>query len=316
MPKPKLKDTDLTCIGGRIRQARIDASLTIKELSEKIDVSYTYMGMLERGERKPPSKILECIAEATNTPIDWLSNNSKSEKAEKADPLKAPLNIDPALFLGLVMREKPPMSAETIAAVLNVDQDTLKNILDGTDNFDPAWEAAFTSFAERLEIPEILNKLRSLESFLESVDTKKFERTLIKAIQSSLSKKFGGEFTYSGQSSDQENCTDIRESRRYTGLPVKHFFFMQNSTATQWDVALHSELRESQLKSVLFTTTTYAQANCDSIECVLAFVDEKNFREALSYSNKRREEDENYVPKVVAMYLDLDSGNVVNSEVI
>ena len=65
MPKPKMKNTDLTRIGGRIRQARIDASLTIKELSERIDVSNTYLGMIERGERKPPATLLECIAEAT-----------------------------------------------------------------------------------------------------------------------------------------------------------------------------------------------------------------------------------------------------------
>lgn len=333
MPKPRMKNYDLGSVGGRIRKARIDASLTMKELSEKMEVSFAYLGMVERGEKNPSDKILSCVADATGVPLDWLQNgDSVDEKGSRQNQSQTPriADIDAALFLALIMREDPSVSEETVATFLNVDQDALKTILDGTLKFDPAWKSAFTTLAQRLKIPDILSKLYVIESFLERVEMEKIDSTLIKAIKSSLSEKFGDEFTWFDEPHDYQEYVDIRESYKGKGVPVRSFTFMQKSTATRWNVAVYSELRGSMLEQLLYTLknppdsiminedngTAYIDDACDIENEAIVFIKEENFREALSYSNKRREEDENYVPKVVAMYLELDSGSVVNYEAI
>ena len=323
MPKPKMKNTDLTRIGGRIRQARIDASLTIKELSERIDVSNTYLGMIERGERKPPATLLECIAEATNKPIDWLQNgDSVDEKGSKPNQSQTPrvADIDAALFLALIMREDPSVSEETVATFLNVDQDALKTILDGTLKFDPAWKSAFTTLAQRLKIPDILSKLYVIESFLERVEMEKMDSTLIKAIKSSLSEKFGDEFTWFDEPHDYQGYVDIRESYKGKGVPVRSFTFMQKSTTTRWNVAVYSELRGNMLEQLLYMLknppdniiidedngTAYIDDTCDIRNEAIVFIKEENFREALSFVDELGRSSDSS-PKVAIMHLNPDT---------
>lgn len=323
MPKPKMKNTDLTRIGGRIRQARIDASLTIKELSERIDVSSTYLGMIERGERKPPATLLECIAEATNKPIDWLQNGDiVDEKGSKPNQSQTPrvADIDAALFLALIMREDPSVSEETVATFLNVDQDALKTILDGTLKFDPAWKSAFTTLAQRLKIPDILSKLYVIESFLERVEMEKMDSTLIKAIKSSLSEKFGDEFTWFDEPHDYQGYVDIRESYKGKGVPVRSFTFMQKSTTTRWNVAVYSELRGNMLEQLLYMLknppdniiidedkgTTYIDDACDIRNEAIVFIKEENFREALSFVDELGRSSDSS-PNVAIMHLNPDT---------
>ena len=323
MPKPKMKNTDLTRIGGRIRQARIDASLTIKELSERIDVSNTYLGMIERGERKPPATLLECIAEATNKPIDWLQNGDiVDEKGSKPNQSQTPSveDIDADLFLALIMREDPSVSEETVATFLNVDQDALKTILDGTLKFDPAWKSAFTTLAQRLKIPDILSKLYVIESFLERVEMEKMDSTLIKAIKSSLSEKFGDEFTWFDEPHDYQGYVDIRESYKGKGVPVRSFTFMQKSTTTRWNVAVYSELRGNMLEQLLYMLknppdniiidedngTAYIDDTCDIRNEAIVFIKEENFREALSFVDELGRSSDSS-PKVAIMHLNPDT---------
>lgn len=323
MPKPKMKNTDLTRIGGRIRQARIDASLTIKELSERIDVSSTYLGMIERGERKPPATLLECIAETTNKPIDWLQNGDiVDEKGSKPNQSQTPrvADIDAALFLALIMREDPSVSEETVATFLNVDQDALKTILDGTLKFDPAWKSAFTTLAQRLKIPDILGKLYVIESFLERVEMEKMDSALIKAIKSSLSEKFEDEFTWFDEPHDYQGYVDIRESYKGKGVPVRSFTFMQKSTTTRWNVAVYSELRGNMLEQLLYMLknppdniiidedkgTTYIDDACDIRNEAIVFIKEENFREALSFVDELGRSSDSS-PKVAIMHLNPDT---------
>lgn len=44
---------ELKSIGKRIREIRIEYSWSQEELAEKVDVSATYIGMIERGEKLP-----------------------------------------------------------------------------------------------------------------------------------------------------------------------------------------------------------------------------------------------------------------------
>lgn len=323
MPKPRMKNYDLSNVGGRIRKARIDASLTMKELSEKMEVSFAYLGMVERGEKNPSDKILSCAAEATGVPLDWLQNgDGVDEKGSKQNQSQAPrvADIDAALFLALIMREDPSVSEETVATFLNVDQDALKTILDGTLKFDPAWKSAFTTLAQRLKIPDILSKLYVIESFLERVEMEKMDSALIKAIKSSLSEKFGDEFTWFDEPHDYQGYVDIRESYKGKGVPVRSFTFMQKSTTTRWNVAVYSELRGNMLEQLLYMLknppdniiidedngTAYIDDTCDIRNEAIVFIKEENFREALSFVDKLGRSSDSS-PKVAIMHLNPDT---------
>lgn len=323
MPKPRMKNYDLSNVGGRIRKARIDASLTMKELSEKMEVSFAYLGMVERGEKNPSDKILTCVSETTGVPLDWLQNGDRvDEKGSKQNQSQAPrvADIDAALFLALIMREDPSVSEETVATFLNVDQDALKTILDGTLKFDPAWKSAFTTLAQRLKIPDILSKLYVIESFLERVEMEKMDSTLIKAIKSSLSEKFGDEFTWFDEPHDYQGYVDIRESYKGKGVPVRSFTFMQKSTTTRWNVAVYSELRGNMLEQLLYMLknppdniiidedkgTTYIDDACDIRNEAIVFIKEENFREALSFVDKLGRSSDSS-PKVAIMHLNPDT---------
>ena len=323
MPKPRMKNYDLSNVGGRIRKARIDASLTMKDLSEKMEVSFAYLGMVERGEKNPSDKILTCVSETTGVPLDWLQNGDRvDEKGSKQNQSQAPhiADIDAALFLALIMREDPSVSEETVATFLNVDQDALKTILDGTLKFDPAWKSAFTTLAQRLKIPDILSKLYVIESFLERVEMEKMDSALIKAIKSSLSEKFGDEFTWFDEPHDYQGYVDIRESYKGKGVPVRSFTFMQKSTTTRWNVAVYSELRGNMLEQLLYMLknppdniiidedkgTTYIDDACNIQNEAIVFIKEENFREALSFVDKLGRSSDSS-PKVAIMHLNPDT---------
>lgn len=323
MPKPRMKNYDLSNVGGRIRKARIDASLTMKELSEKMEVSFAYLGMVERGEKNPSDKILTCVSETTGVPLDWLQNGDRvDEKGSKQNQSQAPrvADIDAALFLALIMREDPSVSEETVATFLNVDQDALKTILDGTLKFDPAWKSAFTTLAQRLKIPDILSKLYVIESFLERVEMEKMDSALIKAIKSSLSEKFEDEFTWFDEPHDYQGYVDIRESYKGKGVPVRSFTFMQKSTTTRWNVAVYSELRGNMLEQLLYMLknppdniiidedngTAYIDDTCDIRNEAIVFIKEENFREALSFVDELGRSSDSS-PKVAIMHLNPDT---------
>lgn len=320
MTKRRIKGIDLKSVGGRIRKARTDASLTIKELSEKAEVSFAYLGMVERDERTPSDKIIASVADATGVPVEWLKNGDGSEdKSKKIGSLQSFQDIDAALFLSLFRCENPSISEETIASFLNVDPSKLKEISAKMVKTDPSWETAFTLLAERLKISETLKKLCDIEFFLERVEVTKIERALpalVEAIATSLSEKFNDEFTCPDQTHDQKFDFDAWMSCRYSGFPAKDFFLTQKSGSIRWNVALYLGLNKSQLGNLLFTATSSAQITCDNAEDVLVFMDEENFRDALSFSNNRKSNDGNYLPKVVAMCIDLDSKSVTGCEKI
>jgi transcriptional regulator with XRE-family HTH domain len=56
----------------KIKQARLEASLTQAELAEKIGVLQKDISRYERGERKPKFDKLVLIAKATNKPLDFF----------------------------------------------------------------------------------------------------------------------------------------------------------------------------------------------------------------------------------------------------
>ncbi|MCD2346856.1 helix-turn-helix domain-containing protein [Clostridium guangxiense] len=63
-------------LGKRIREERLKLNLTQEQLAESIDVSNSYIGLIERGERSVTLETLVKIAKRLGVTIDYLLKES------------------------------------------------------------------------------------------------------------------------------------------------------------------------------------------------------------------------------------------------
>ena len=59
-------------IGERLREIRREKGLTQKELSTRVEVDYSYIGKIERGEQLPSIKMLIRLSEILSIPISYF----------------------------------------------------------------------------------------------------------------------------------------------------------------------------------------------------------------------------------------------------
>ena len=67
-------------IQSRMKKARIEANLTKRALAKKISVSESYVGLIERGLRRPNCTILYQLAMALSVSTDWLLGRDAPDK--------------------------------------------------------------------------------------------------------------------------------------------------------------------------------------------------------------------------------------------
>lgn len=70
---------DYKRLGGRIREERLRLNLTQAQLAEDIDISDTYMGAIERGERSLTLDTLVRLSNRLGVTVDYLLADSVSE---------------------------------------------------------------------------------------------------------------------------------------------------------------------------------------------------------------------------------------------
>lgn len=63
-------------LGKRIREERIKLNLTQEQLAEKVDISTSYVGQIERGERNISLDTLINVANILGVTIDFLLQDS------------------------------------------------------------------------------------------------------------------------------------------------------------------------------------------------------------------------------------------------
>lgn len=74
----------------RIKKARIDKNLSLKELSSLSEISYNYITALESGKYKPNFKVLNKLSQALDNPLFYLGcfedmpENNFIDKLKKA----------------------------------------------------------------------------------------------------------------------------------------------------------------------------------------------------------------------------------------
>ncbi len=67
---------DYNRLGGRIREERLHLRLTQAQLAEAVDISDTYMGAIERGERGLSLDTLAALASRLGVTVDFLLSDS------------------------------------------------------------------------------------------------------------------------------------------------------------------------------------------------------------------------------------------------
>lgn len=73
-------------IGKNIRQARLDAGLTLEELAKAVEIEYTQISKIERGRFKKPAKNVQKLCKYFD--ISWNENELSRDLPELAKRLE------------------------------------------------------------------------------------------------------------------------------------------------------------------------------------------------------------------------------------
>lgn len=162
---------DVSTLGGRIRQSRLDAGYTLKDFADLLKVSANHLGLVERGEKQASFKLLREISIKTNVSYQWLmKGDAQPSNGTDAAP-------DLQLLFGLILTMAPSINRATLANLLNVPVVTIDQILNG-DNVvcDIEWSARLPILAGLLgNIPGVRQRMQGLDKFLDTVE---FDRNM------------------------------------------------------------------------------------------------------------------------------------------
>ena len=75
-------------VGKRIKKLRKDLGLTQQQLADKVGVTYIQIGRYETGKSNASSDILNKIAEAVNTTVDFLISGGNAEQLNDKELLQ------------------------------------------------------------------------------------------------------------------------------------------------------------------------------------------------------------------------------------
>lgn len=76
-------------VGERIKRLRKERKLTLRELSEKVDISISFLSDIENGRSNPSLERLKSIAEALDTTVSYLlGEEDNSIKGQPDNTLK------------------------------------------------------------------------------------------------------------------------------------------------------------------------------------------------------------------------------------
>lgn len=88
MGKSKHKQMD---IGQGIKAVRKNLDLTQEDFAELIGITQSYLSLIEKGNKKPHTTVLEAIAEKANTPMAvlmWMGLTEADVKPDKVELFK------------------------------------------------------------------------------------------------------------------------------------------------------------------------------------------------------------------------------------
>ena len=78
-------EEEMKQVGKRLKQARLEKRLTLKELSERVGLSDSQLSLIENGEYMLNEKRAADIGEALEVGVEWLLHGEERNKAFPAD---------------------------------------------------------------------------------------------------------------------------------------------------------------------------------------------------------------------------------------
>ena len=78
-------EEEMKQVGKRLKQARLEKGLTLKELSKMIDLSDSQLCLIENGTNKLSEKRAVILGEALEVGVEWLLHGKERNKAFPAD---------------------------------------------------------------------------------------------------------------------------------------------------------------------------------------------------------------------------------------
>lgn len=97
---------DYKALGDKIRRQRQQKNLTQEKLAEKVDISESFMGHIERGDRKLSIDTLVKIAQELDISIDYL--------------LLDTIKMEPDVYLNEIVSTLGKKNKKQVKALLNV----------------------------------------------------------------------------------------------------------------------------------------------------------------------------------------------------
>ena len=71
-------------VGERIKELRVKRGWTQTDLAKQVGITYVQVGRYEKQKAEPSSQVLQKIAAALNTTIDFLMNGSTTQQAQSS----------------------------------------------------------------------------------------------------------------------------------------------------------------------------------------------------------------------------------------
>lgn len=103
--------------GDVLKQLRIEAKLTQKELSRILGVSESTVGMYERNQREPAFEMLEAIADYFNVDMDYLTGRASARRVVSYSPADNILpfpRMNAVPLVGTIACGAPILSTESV----------------------------------------------------------------------------------------------------------------------------------------------------------------------------------------------------------
>jgi transcriptional regulator with XRE-family HTH domain len=139
--------------GGKIRDFRKKRGLTLVELSEKLNVSPSYLSSIERNIKKPSLPILKKVSECLNISMTYLFEDTvEGSTGEKISSIRE--------GRGLSVEDLSEISSISVDTILKLEQDLLQPDLEQIEKLAIALNVGANLFLEHN------NTLRSIGSRL------------------------------------------------------------------------------------------------------------------------------------------------------
>lgn len=220
--------TNEDTLGGRIRKARMDKNIKMKDLAAILQVTANYLGLLERGKKTPSKKLLESIAENTDVSYAWLLNGPEDEPREKISapsPLYTVASVDLQLLLPILMA-KLSYNKELIAQFMGIDASDVDKIISGGDyTFDPSWDNILSGLTQRMDLGILVGQLEILIDFLRDKREEKEDWKLFTHLKQYVDKTSDTQYQLNGKIGYIEELIEFVDDNATMYLYPKQIIF-------------------------------------------------------------------------------------------